>query len=271
MPAASQPSAAPWELSRWCFGEQCPRETAAERGLAQPCLLFLPAGDGGAFADRRGRGGCGFPPSLRPLPGSCSYPGVAGPGAGSGTGGRAVPGHRLISRGRGGVSNEGAALCHPARGCVRVPAAPGVKQDCQPKLGHKGQCQAGAYSCPCSSPAVQCPPLHPPAPRGPWEPTSRRHQVKTRSPHVLQRGTPCPQACINWAAPGQRLSPPCSLHPSDPGGWPLHVLQVPFSLRRVLRRDGGEAVSSVLPKMVSPACPSPRPQKILQVLSTGAP
>lgn len=72
---------------------------AAERGRAQPCLLFLPAGDGGTFGDRRGRGGCGVPPSLHPLPWSCSRPGVAGPDTGSGTGGCTVPGRRLVSRG----------------------------------------------------------------------------------------------------------------------------------------------------------------------------
>lgn len=63
----------------------------------QHCLLFLPAGDGGAFADRRGRGGCGVPPSLHPLPRPYSLPGMAGPSTGLGTGSRAVPGHELVS------------------------------------------------------------------------------------------------------------------------------------------------------------------------------
>ncbi|XP_075299770.1 proline-rich protein 29 isoform X3 [Opisthocomus hoazin] len=46
--------------------------------------------------------------------------------------------------------------------------------------------------------------------------------------------------------------------------------QCPTSIG-VLRRGGGEAVSSMLPKMVSPARPTPQLQKILQVLSMVAP
>lgn len=225
MPAASQPSVAPWELSRWCFGEQCPREMAAERVLAQPCLLFLPAGDGGAFADRRGRGGCGFPPSLHPLPWSYSCPGVASPGTGSGTGSGAVPGRWLISRGQGAVSNEGAALCHSAQGCTRVPVAPGVT-GLPVQAGTQGAMPGWhlLLSLLLSSSAVPPPP-----------PPSATGTVGANVPPASGKDTfsPCPSTgdispSSVRAAPGERLSPPRSLHPLDPGGGPCASSRSPF-------------------------------------------
>ncbi|XP_047903836.2 proline-rich protein 29 isoform X2 [Anser cygnoides] len=68
----------------------------------------------GAFADRRGRGGHGFPPPLRPLRQSHSHLGMASPGWGWGTGGHALPGHGSGGRGARSATSS-TPQCHRDR------------------------------------------------------------------------------------------------------------------------------------------------------------